>query len=96
MPASVAKYKFRSVSNVARFVDASGFAVAKVSSANWSGVDDEVAKLMAEKEMPALETSGTLPMVLVVPQVMLPWMAAATSAVSAGRVSLPMRKQAAC
>ena len=81
---------------MARFVDASGFAVAKVSSANCSGVDDELAKLMSEKETPFDDTSGTLPIVLPVPQVIPPWIAAATSAVSAGRVSLPTMKQAAC
>jgi hypothetical protein len=95
MPASVARYKFKFVSKVPRFVEASGFAVAKVSSANLRGVDDDVAKLMSENETPPIDTSGTLPMVLEFPQVIEPWIAAATSAVSAGRVSLPTRKQAA-
>jgi hypothetical protein len=52
--------------------------------------------LMDEKEMPLLETSGTVPMVLVLPHVISLSIAATESAVSAGRAVLPTRKHAFC
>lgn len=71
-------------------------AVANWSNANSSGVEAEEAKLMDEKEMPLLETSGTVPMVLVLPHVISLSIAATESAVSAGRAVLPTRKHAFC
>lgn len=69
--------------------------MANVESANCSGVCFEVAKLMEEKEVVPEVTSGTLEMVLtVLEQLMEDWMEVTTVATSAGRVVLPMTKQA--
>lgn len=93
MPASVAWYRSRLVWKAARSVDASGSAVANLSSANWRG-DEDLEKSISEKETPLDVTSGTLPIVVEVPQVTLLAMALALSAVSFGSVVDPTRKQA--
>lgn len=80
---------------MARSFDARGDLVANLERANWRGVCFEVAKLTEEKEVLPEVTSGTLEMVLTVEeQVMEDWIEVTTSATSAGRVVLPMTKQA--
>ena len=68
----------------------------KVSSANCKGEELESAKLIDENETPPEVTSGTLPMVLAVPQVTCEASASAESCTSAGSAVLPTIKQAAC
>lgn len=75
-------------------MEARGVAVANSLSANPRGVRFESLKLMSENETSPDVTSGTLAIVLVVPQVTSFWMAAALSATSAGRTLLPTTKQA--
>jgi hypothetical protein len=72
-----------------------GLGVANSLRANASGVCEDVAKLMEEKETPPEETSGTLERVVWdVEQVMRDWMAATVSETSLGRAVLPMTKHA--
>lgn len=75
--------------------DASGVAVANVERAKFSGVSEDWVKSMEENDIPPEETSGILEMVVwVFEQVMLDWMLVTVSWTSAGRVVLPITKQA--
>jgi predicted amidohydrolase len=74
---------------------ARGDVVTNCVRAKSRGVLSDAAKLTDENETPPDVTSGTSSMVVdVAEQVMLPWMATTLAAVSAGRVVLPMTKQA--
>lgn len=69
--------------------------VANSESANSRGVEDDLEKSSEEKVLVPEVTSGTPEMVvLVVSQVMSPWMAVTVSWTSAGRVVLPTMKHA--
>lgn len=95
MPASVARYTFKLSWNFFKSVLARGVAVANSSKAKASGERLDWLKSMDEKVVAPEVTSGTEERVFAVAeQVMVLARESATSATSAGRVSVPTTKQA--